>query len=57
MKARKDIEETLAEMKAHLATYEETNDPMQYSDMDNCKGWIEALSYVLGRIDAEEEEE
>jgi len=47
---RKEIQEALDEQKEHLATYEEMNDPMQYSDMDNCKGWIEALEYVLARI-------
>tara|TARA_B100000902_G_C27159900_1_gene838202 strand:- start:707 stop:829 length:123 start_codon:yes stop_codon:yes gene_type:complete len=40
MKTKSDIEETLAEMKEHLSTYEENDDSMQYSEMDNCRGWV-----------------
>ena len=55
MKARKDIEETLDEAKIHLERYLETDDPMQYSAQDNCKGWVEALTYALYCLDNEEE--
>ena len=29
----------------------------KYGEHGNCEGWIEALQYVLGRMDAQGEEE
>ena len=46
-KLKKDIEKALNEEKKHLESYDPLNgDP----EMDNCRGWIEALKYVLGRM-------
>ena len=47
---REEIEATLNEQKEDLAYY-------SASINRNLIGWIEALEYVLGRIDAQEEEE
>jgi len=52
---REKIEATMNNEKEHLKEYEAsmTDSP----DMHNCQGWVEALEYVLGRMDAQGEEE
>ena len=55
-KLREEIEATLNEEKEkNLEYYSEK--PNYRSHYDNLIGWIEALEYVLGRIDAHMEEE
>tara|TARA_B100000073_G_C23727081_1_gene569611 strand:- start:218 stop:403 length:186 start_codon:yes stop_codon:yes gene_type:complete len=50
-KLKKDIEKALKEEKVNLESYDPLNgDP----GMDNCRGWIEALKYVLGRMNSYE---
>ncbi len=44
---KKEIEVTLNNEKENLEAY----DPMHsHPDMYNCQGWVEALKYVLGRM-------
>ena len=44
---KKAIEVTLNDEKKNLESYDPlSGDPM----MDNCKGWVEPLKYVLGRM-------
>ena len=44
---KKEIEVTLNEEKENLDSYDLlSGDPTK----DNCKGWVEALKYVLGRM-------
>ena len=44
---KKEIEVTLNDEKKNLESYDPlSGDPM----VDNCKGWVEALKYVLGRM-------
>ena len=50
---KEEIEETLNEEKENLEIYMEKPNHRN----DNLIGWIEALEYVLGRIDAHMEEE
>ena len=50
---REEIEATLNEQKEDLEYYSQKPNHRN----DNLIGWIEALEYVLGCIDAEEEEE
>ena len=50
---RQEIEETLNEEKENLEMYMEKPNHIN----DNLIGWIEALTYVMGRIDALEGEE
>lgn len=52
-KLREEIEETLNEEKENLEMYMEKPNHI----CDNLIGWIEALTYVMGRIDALEGEE
>ena len=47
-KLREEIEQTLNEEKENLEIYMEKPNHIN----DNLIGWIEALTYVLGRIDA-----
>jgi len=45
---REEIQGTLEDEKKNLEAYDPMfNDP----DMHNCKGWCEALQYVLKQID------
>tara|TARA_Y100000004_G_scaffold188110_1_gene241806 strand:+ start:460 stop:684 length:225 start_codon:yes stop_codon:yes gene_type:complete len=47
-KLRAEIESTMSQEKENLEQY----DPMfNEPDMHNCKGWVEALKYVLGQIE------
>lgn len=51
---RKQVEATMNEEKESLEAY----DPMHsHPDMHNCRGWVEALEYVLRQIDTLEGEE
>tara|TARA_R100001463_G_scaffold120131_1_gene176111 strand:- start:657 stop:821 length:165 start_codon:yes stop_codon:yes gene_type:complete len=50
---REEIEQTLNEEKENLEIYMEKPNHRN----DNLIGWIEALEYVLGLIDAQEGEE
>ena len=44
---KNEIEVTLNDVKESLESYNPLNgDPM----IDNCEGWVEALKYVLGRM-------
>jgi len=52
-KLREEIEGTLNEEKENLEMYMEKPNHIN----DNLIGWIEALTYVMGRIDALEGEE
>ena len=56
-KLRQEIEQTLSEEKEALESFGDSVDAGQAPGMYNCEGWIEALEYVLGRMDAQGEEE
>ncbi len=50
MKLRKKIQGTLDQEEDNLEAY----DPMVFNcqeELDNCRGWVEALRYVLKQID------
>ncbi len=44
---KKEIEATLNDEKENLDSYDANWRP---NEADNCEGWVEALKYVLGRI-------
>ena len=55
-KMRNEIQATLNDMNKQLNSFGDS----VYSRMSNdpkIEGWVEALEYVLGRMDAQEEEE
>ena len=54
---RQEIEQTLSEEKETLESFGDSVDTGQAPGMYNCEGWVEALEYVLGRMDAQGEEE
>ena len=54
---RQEIEQTLSEEKEALESFGDSVDAGQAPGMYNCEGWVEALTYVMGRIDALEGEE
>lgn len=54
---RNEIQATLNEEKMALESFGDSVDAREAGDMHNCEGWIEALEYVLGRMDAQGEEE
>ena len=56
-KLKGEIEATLNEQKGYLAIYENVSGIVNPHEIANCEGWIEALEYVLGRIDALMEKE
>ena len=56
-KLRQEIEQTLSEEKEALESFGDSVDAGQAPGMHNCEGWVEALEYVLGRMDAQGEEE
>ena len=49
---REEIEKTLNDEKEALESFGDSVDAGQAPSMYNCEGWIEALDYVLGILNA-----